>query len=109
LQKNQHSPVNNNQHIATADRGALHSKNPVHFVKKSGKNPNKSGKSNRFSLQKSGGNPLKNPRIFKNPKIPYASSKNPEKIRTNPENPHKSGKSNRFSLQKSAKKSGKIR
>ena len=90
-------------------RGAFHSKNPVHFVKKSGKNPNKSGKSNRFSLQKSGENPLKNPRIFKNPKIPYASSKNPEKIRTNPENPNKSGKSNRFSLQKSAKKSGKIR
>jgi hypothetical protein len=53
-------------------RGALHSKNPVHFVKKSGKNPNKSGKSNRFSLQISGKNPLKNPRIFKNPKIPYA-------------------------------------
>jgi hypothetical protein len=79
-------------------RGALHSKNPVHFVKKSGKNPNKSGKSNRFSLQVSG----KNPRIFKNPKIPYASFKNPE-------NPNKSGKSNRFSLQKSAKKSGKIR
>jgi hypothetical protein len=91
------------------NRGALHSKNPVHFVKKSGKNPNKSGKSNRFSLQKSGKNPLKNPRIFKNPKIQYASSKNPEKIRTNPENPNKSGKSNRFSLQKSAKKSGKIR
>jgi hypothetical protein len=88
-------------------RGAFHSKNPVHFVKKSGKNPNKSGKSNRFSLQKSGENPLKNPRIFKNPKIPYASSKNPEKIRTNPENPNKSGKSNRFSLQKSAKKSAK--
>jgi hypothetical protein len=96
----------------TTSRGALHSKNPVHFVKKSGKNPNKSGKSNRFSHQKSGKsplNPLKNPRIFKNPKIQYASSKNPEKIRTNPENPNKSGKSNRFSLQKSAKKSGKIR
>jgi hypothetical protein len=34
-------------------RGAVHSKNPVHFVKKSGKNPNKSGKSIGFSLQKS--------------------------------------------------------
>jgi hypothetical protein len=102
--------------IAIFDRRDLNSykfQPEGHFTPKipytSSKNPNKSGKSNRFSLQKSGGNPLKNPRIFKNPKIPYASSKNPEKIRTNPENPNKSGKSNRFSLQKSAKKSGKIR
>jgi hypothetical protein len=43
--------------------------------------------------QKNPLNPLKNPWIFKNPKIPYASSKNREKIRTNPENPNKSGKS----------------
>jgi hypothetical protein len=45
-------------------RGAFHSKNPVHFVKKSGKNPNKSGKSKQIQKNPTDflfKNPLKNP------------------------------------------------
>ena len=53
-------------------RGAFHSKNPVHFVKISGKNPEKSMKSS------------KSKKSLKNHRNPSKIHRNPSKIHRNP-------------------------